>query len=141
MTKKKLPAEVEFFQQVNSNLDENLDKYYLPDNLKKIEKDTQNNLNFFHLNISSLPYHFPELETLLATSEIDFDIIGITESRLKSNKNHLTNITLPRYNIELCSTDSTNGGTLLYIKEDIIYKKRNDLKFSKANCLNLFLLK
>ena len=112
MTKKKLPAEVEFFQQINSNLDENLDKYYLPDDL--------NNLNFFHLNISSLPYHFPELETLLATSEIDFDIIGITESRLKSNKNHLTNITLPRYNIEHCSTDSTNGGALLYIKEDII---------------------
>ena len=124
MTKKKLPAEAEFFQQINSNHDENLDKYYLPDDLKKIEKDTQNNLNFFHLNISSLPYHFPELETLLATSEIDFDIIGITESRLKSNKNPLTNITLPRYNIEHCSTDSTNSGALLYIKEDIIYKKR-----------------
>ena len=135
VTKKKLPTEVEFFQQINSNLDENLDKYYLPDDLKKFEKDTQNNLNFFHLNISSLPYHFPELETLLATSEIDFDIIGITESRLKSNKNHLTNITLPRYNIEHCSTDGTNGGALLYIKEDIIYKKRNDLKILKSKLL------
>ena len=92
-------------------------------------------MNFFHLNISSLSYHFPEHETLLATLEIDFDIIGITESRLKSNKNHLTNINLPRYNIEHYSTDSTSGGALLYIKEDIIYKKRNDLKILKSKLL------
>ena len=96
--------------------------------------DVKNSLNFLHLNISSLPYHFPELCTLLATSEIEFDIIGITESRLKSNKNHLTNITLPNYNMEHCPTDGANGGTL-YTKEDIIYKKRNDLKILKSEVL------
>ena len=97
--------------------------------------DAKNNLNFFHLNISSLPCHFLELHTLLATSEIEPDIIGITESRLKSNKNHLTNITLANYNIEYCPTDGANGGALLYIKEDIIYKKRNDLKIIKSKML------
>ena len=90
--------------------------------------DVKNNLNLFHLNISSLPYHFLELHTLLATSEIDLDKVGITESRLKSNKSHLTNITLPNYDTEHCPTDGPNCGALLYIKEDIIYKKRNDLK-------------
>ena len=120
MTKKKLTAEVSFFQQINSNLDANQDKYYLPSNFKQIKMDVKNNLNFFHLNISSLPCHFLELHTLLATSEIEPDIIGITESRLKSNKNHLTNITVPNYNIAYCPTDGANGGALLYIKEDII---------------------
>ena len=95
--------------------------------------DVKNNLNFFHLNISSPPpYHFPELHTLLATSEIELDIISITESRLKSNKSHLTNIILPNYNIEHCPNDGPNGGVLLYIKEDISYKKINDLKILKS---------
>ena len=92
-------------------------------------------MTFFHLNISSLPYHFLELHTLLATSEIELDIIGITESGLKSNKSHLTSETLPNYNIEHCPTDGLNGGVLLFIKEDIIYKKRNDLKIVKSKML------
>ena len=77
MTRKKLTAEASFFQQINSNLDVNQDKYYLPSDFKQIKIDVKNNLNFFHLNVSSLPYHFPELQTLLATSEIELDIIGI----------------------------------------------------------------
>ena len=81
-------------------------------------------MTLFHLNIYSLPYHFLELHTLLATSKIELDIIGITESRLKSNKSHLTNETLSNYNIEHYPTDGLNGGVLLYIKEDIIYKKK-----------------
>ena len=96
--------------------------------------DVKNNLNFCHLDKSSLPYHFPDLLTLLATSEIELDITDITESRLKSNKSHLTNITLPNYNIEHCPTDGPNDGALLYIKEDIIYKK-SDLKILKSKIL------
>ena len=132
MTKKKFTEEASFFQQINSNLDANQDKYYLPSDFKQIKMDVKNNLNFFHINISSLPYHFLELHTLLATSEIELDIIDITESRLKSNKSHLTNITLPNYNIEHCPNDGLNGGVLLYIKEDMIYKKRNHLKILKC---------
>ena len=131
MTKKKLTEEASFFQQINSNLDANQDKYYLPSDFKQIKMDVKNNLNFFHINISFLPYHFLESHTLLATSEIELDIIGITESRLKSNKSHLTNITLPKYNIEHCPNDGLNGGVLLYIK-DMIYKKRNHLKILKC---------
>ena len=71
VTKKKLTAEASFFQQINSNLDANQDKYYLPSDFKQIKMDVKNNLNFFHLNISSLSYHFPELHTLLAASEIE----------------------------------------------------------------------
>ena len=88
MTKKKLIAEDGFLQQINSNLDaKNLDKYYLSSNFKKIKKDVKNNLNFFHLIFPPSP-NFPELHNLLATSEITIDIIDITESRSKSNKNH-----------------------------------------------------
>ena len=65
--RKKLTAEASSFQQIDSNLNANQDKYYLPSDFKQIKMDVKNNLNFFHLNISFLPYHFPELHTLLAT--------------------------------------------------------------------------
>ena len=58
--------------------------------------------------------------------------MGIKESRLKSNKSHLTNRTLPNYNTELCPINGPNGGALSYMKEDIIYKKRNNLKILKS---------
>ena len=90
--------------------------------------NVKNNLNFFHRNISSLFYDFPELHTLLAKSEIELDIIGTKKSRLKSNKSHLTNITLPNYNTELFPTNGPNGGALSYLKEDIIYKKSKRLE-------------
>ena len=86
MTKKKLTEEASFFQQINSNLDANQDKYYLPSHFKQIKMDVKINLIFLHLNISSLPYNFPKLHTLLATSGIELDVIGITKSSQKVTK-------------------------------------------------------
>ena len=86
--------------------------------------NVKNNLKFFLLNIFTQLYNFFKLHTLLATSEIPFDITDITESEPKSYINDLKNITLPNYDIEHCPTDSPKGGALFYIKEDTIYKKR-----------------
>ena len=58
-------------------------------------------------------------------------MVGITESKLNRNKKHLATIDLPNYSIEHCPADGANGGALLYIKEDLIYKLRNDLKMFK----------
>ena len=99
VTKKYLTAEAGFFQAFNSNLDANQDNCYLPSNFKYIKIYVKNNVSFFHLNILSLSHHFPKLHTLPATSKIEFDINDIAEFRLKSNKNYLTNITPPNYNI------------------------------------------
>ena len=64
-----------------------------------------------------------------------FDVIGITESRIKRNQKALSNIEISNYKIEQCSTESANGGALLYIKNDTIYKVRNDLKIYKSKNL------
>ena len=58
---------------------------------------------------------------------MDFNIIGITEFRLHYKKKSLINTPLQGYNIEHCPTESRNGGALLYIKNNLIYKVRNDL--------------
>ena len=111
-----------------------LTKCWLTSELHQL-KNKANSLKILHLNISSLQYHFAELHTPLTTSEIQFDIIGISESTLKLNKYYTTNIDLPNYNIEHCDAEGANGGTLLYIKKDTAYKLRNNLKMYKCKHL------
>ena len=97
--------------------------------------DKENFLKIFHLNILSSPYHCSELHSLLRECNIDFDVIGITESRIKRNQKALSNIEISNYKVEQCSAESANGEALLYIKNDTIYKVRNDLKMYKSKIL------
>ena len=54
-------------------------------------------------------------------------IIAISESRLQKGKQHITNISLPNYVYEYTPTESSKGGTLLYLDKNIKYKLRKDL--------------
>ena len=110
---------------------ENLSKYITPNELKHFAEKREN-LIFFHLNIFSLPYHFAELHNLLASTNFKFDGNGTTESKLSHSKKHLATIDLPNYSTEHCPADGANGRALLYIKEALIYKLRNDLKILKV---------
>ena len=92
-------------------------------------------MKVFHLDISSLPYHCSELHFLSSECKIDFDVIGITGSRIKRNQKALSNIEIPNYKLEQCSTESTDGGALLYIKNNTLYKVRNHLKVYKSKNL------
>ena len=83
----------------------------------------------FHLNNDSLSFHFDELENLISKSKNDFQIIGISETRLKESQE--TNIQLENFNIEHVPTESANGGVLLYIRKAINYKLRPDLMIYK----------
>lgn len=69
------------------------------------------------MNISSLPYHIDDFRTLLSMIDTKFDIIAITEARLKHSLSNKTNVSLNNYNLEVCSTESTKGGAALYIKK------------------------
>ena len=98
-------------------------------------------LKAFHLNISSLPFDCSELHRLLNNYRINFDIIRITESRLKRSQRALQNIDILNYNIEHCPTESTNGGPLIYVKNDMIYKVRNNLKIYQSEKLESVFIK
>ena len=81
-------------------------------------ESTINNLSFIHLNISSLCFYIEELTTLISEHKLTFDIIAISESRLKLNKVHLNSVQIPGWNFEFTPTKSNNGGTAIYIKKD-----------------------
>ena len=68
----------------------------------------------------------------MAENKFNFDFLGISETRLKLNRNSLNPISMPGYNIEHTSTESSDGGTLFYIKQGINYKLRKDLQIYKS---------
>ena len=61
---------------------------------------TKRMISVFHLNINFLQYHFDELQTFLPNYSIDFQILGISESRLKTDISTTTNIQLREFNID-----------------------------------------
>ena len=56
-----------------------------------------------------------------------FDIITLTESRIKKNSVSLINIGLENWSIEHTPTEIAAGGALLYINKRLSYHPRNDL--------------
>ena len=82
VAQKRILEKTQFLQKVNlgaeSEQNFNITRYFTPNELKE-PPDKENFLKVFHLNIS-LPYHCSELHPLLSECNIDFDVIGITES-------------------------------------------------------------
>ena len=65
---------------------------------------------FFHLNISSLSFHFDELTALLAENKINLDFLGFSETRVRLNRNSLNPISMPSYNYKHTPTESSKQG-------------------------------
>ena len=80
------------------------------------------NLTFslFHVNIRSLTKHFNELQTLINSDKIPFDILGITES-----KQLVVNI--DGYQIYSQPTKSTHGGVVMYVNKKLDHVVREDI--------------
>ena len=137
VTKKASPNQ-DLIDQLNDALDDPmsgnfLTKYYEPYEVTPfLMESTTNNLSFIHLNISSLCFYIEELTTLISEHTLTFDIIAISESRLKLNKFNLNSVQIPGYNFEFTPTESNNGGTAIYIKKRLNYKLRNDLQIFKS---------
>ena len=90
-----------------------------------------NSLSVFHMNISSLNAHFDELTSMLTLLNFHFSIIGLTETRLRKDRNVPLPITIQGYSYEHTPTEASCGGALLYISKKFNYKPRNDLLLYK----------
>ena len=71
------------------------------------------------------------MESLISKSKNNFQIISISETRLKKTQETTKNIQLENYNIEHVATEPANEGVLLYIKKAINNKLRPDLMIYK----------
>ena len=89
------------------------------------------NFSILHLNIHSIQLHIEELRILLRALNFKFDIIAISESKLKFESQ--IDITLPGYHKPYCKyTEAEKGGTILYISNALTYKPREDLEIYES---------
>ena len=124
-----------------SDLLENLDmneenpssEYYTPNEFSNLKLEKSN--LFIHLNISSLSYYIDELNILLSQMKHKPKIIAISESRIKQKKDPLSKINIPGYSYVFTPTEGEEGGTLLYISQDLAYKNRSDLNIYQSKQL------
>ena len=98
-------------------------KYYNIDDMQKIKSNPNLSLN----------KDFDNLEYLIKTTNQTYDVIAISESRIKSNMDITTNINMPNYSIEYTLTQNHAAGTLLYISNNIAYKPRKVLNIYKTH--------
>ena len=89
---------------------------------------------YLHLNISSLSYHCDDLSSLINNLKVKQKIFGISESRIKKTP-PLSSIDLTNYAHEQTPTESSKGGTLLHISEELNDKTRKVLQMYKAKKL------
>ena len=109
-------------------------KYYDIDEMHKIEIPYKNkSLSLFHINACSLNKNFDDLQHLLSCAQKNFDIIAISETKVTKSISLLNNLNFNNYSFEFTPTETSAGGTLLYIANHLSYKCRNNLNIYKKN--------
>ena len=107
-------------------------KYYDIDELQQLKiANKEKSLSFFHINSCSLNKNFEELQNSLQSANTQFDVIAISETRIMKSTSITQNIELNNYSFEHTPTESSAGGTVLYIANHLSYKTRCDLNIYK----------
>lgn len=103
-------------------------QYYTPHEFTQA-KFSKTCLSIFHINIVSLQKNIDELRNLLDILHYPFDIIAVTETKLK-NKTPIRNIDIPDYTFEHTPSETNSGGAGIYIKNCFEYETVKKLSMS-----------
>ena len=104
-------------------------KYYSINEIQSLKAANKNKSpSMFH--ILSLNKNFNDLECLLKCTNKKFDVVAVSEIRISRNALKLRNIRLKNYSVESTPTESSAGGTVLYIANHLSYKPCNDLNMT-----------
>ena len=109
-------------------------KYYDIDEMHNLKIPHKNkSLSLFHINACSLNKNFDDLQHLLGSTKKVFDIMAVSETRITKQVSLLNNLNLNHYSFEFTPTETSAGGTHLYIANHLSYKCHNDLNIYKKN--------
>ena len=100
-------------------------KYYDILELRNVY-NSKSSFSLFHSNYRSLSKHIDELQILLRSTKISFDIIGVAQTKEQVDKGFLTNVNLYGYDLYSQPSKASAGGVAIYIKSSLIYVIRDD---------------
>ena len=89
-------------------------------------------MSLFHINRCFLSKNIEELEYLINKTKTDFDVIGISKSRIKKNKYPKGSINLKDYSFEFRLTLSSASCALLYGSSHLSNNTRSDISIYKS---------
>ena len=96
-------------------------KYFSSESFNDLKIEKSNNFSILHLNIHSVEAHIEEFRTTLKMINFLFDIICLSESKIRHNINPKSDINLDRYQSpESMPTHASKGGVLMYIERELI---------------------
>ena len=120
-----LDPDANFYGSLDNHYD-----YFIEDqfnSMLKSQKFSDQSFSLFHLNIRSLECNLHNLTNLLSNIDMEFSVIGITETWLKSSTH---SVDIKGYNFfHECRKDKIGGGVGLYLSDCFTSKIRNDLRF------------
>ena len=116
-------------------------EYYDEKKLNSLKIDLPSSFGLFHANIASLNLHIDGLKLILSKRNFKFDIIGISEHKIRKYALPSNNISIPGYDEFIFEpTGTTHEGTGFYIKNNIDYISRKDLQiYSPGNFESIFI--
>ena len=89
--------------------------------------DELQQLKISNINFCSPNKNLEEIQNSLQSTNIQFDAIAITGTRIAKNFSVIQNIELSNYPFEHIPAEYAAGGTLLYVANHLPYKARSDL--------------
>ena len=99
-------------------------KYHSVQDIQKLK--IQKNSNIFHANVNGLT-KFDNLHTFLAGSTSAMDVVAITETSENKDNSFITNVEMDGYKLYNTATNSSKGGTVLYVNKDFDSFERTEL--------------
>ena len=116
-------------------------KYYDLKQFNKTKIDLPSRFGLFHANIASLNKHIDDLKLIMSKLDFKFDVIGISEHKIRKDTEPSNNISISGYNPFIFEpTETSHGGTGFYIKDNVDYVPRKDLQInSPGNHESIFI--
>lgn len=122
-----LDPDNQFFNGSNS-------RYYIPNQLNDDTAiSSLSSFSIMHHNIRSINKNLSNLTDLLSTLNLDFDVIGLSETWLQNDQNiqPIENY----YFVHNARTDKSGGGVGLLLKDSINFKLRHDLHINNYSIM------
>ena len=90
--------------------------------------NNNNSFNIFHSNLNGLEHKFDQLHHFVKSTNLNIDIIGISETSQRENKNFDTNVSIDGYHQPITNGSKTSkGGVAIYARNDLNSWERDDL--------------
>ena len=92
----------------------------------------------FHLNAQSLPAKFENIENYLDSIDHKFSVCAFSETWFHDDVPSLYNMSNYSF-ISKSRTGRKGGGVCMYVKSNIVHKRRNDLTLDNDHIDSLFI--